>query len=353
MERRRERAARRVVVLLVVVVAAAASAAHASTAFELHAVAACKPAVIAGKRTCVKEGQRCQQRLDRQYHRYGFHCHSSKLTRARSASPVPSTPPAAPQPKPRQPAPPGPGQRVDVGGYSLYIECSGSGSPTVVMEQGWALPGATGDPTIAMPGWPAVRASLASTTRVCAYDRAGLGASDSRPSNTPPPASTLTTELRTMLSNANLPGPYVLVGASFGGLLSIAHTINSPRDFVGLVLVDALRPCACSLPLPDPARFDATVATTPLGNVPLVALTSGLQSFLSAELAGGPELARRSTNSIWASAPGSGHAVANDRPQLVVEAARLVVAAVRTGVELPECEETLLSSAGGRCERAG
>jgi pimeloyl-ACP methyl ester carboxylesterase len=337
--------------LVLVLTAAAAASPGASAPVGLFAHAApCKPAVIGGKHACLKSGQRCASKLDRQYHRYGFHCHAGKLARRPPrGAPSPSSPPASPPAEPRRPAPPGPGQRVDIGGYSLYIECTGTGTPTVIMEQGWALPGATGDPTIAMPGWVAVRTSLATDTRVCAYDRAGLGASDSRPSSAAPPAATLTKELRTMLASANLPAPYVLIGASFGGLLSIAHMIQNPSDFVGLVLVDALRPCLCAFPLPDPARFDASIADTPLGNVPLVVLTSGLESFLSAELGKGPELARRSTNSIWANAPGSSHAIANDRTQLVVDAARLVVAAVRGGTRLPVCDATNLPSDGGTC----
>ena len=62
-----------------------------------------------------------------------------------------------------------PGQKIDVGGYSLYIECAGSGSPTVILE--------TGGPSASLQGrgWLAMRASVANETRVCAYDRADRG----------------------------------------------------------------------------------------------------------------------------------------------------------------------------------
>lgn len=341
---------------------AAARAAHdvgasASSAFvpteRSAGAAACKPAVIAGKRTCIRVGQRCKRKLDRQYHRFGFHCHSGRITRA--AAPKRPTPPPPPPPRPpRTPAPPGPGERIDVGGYKLYIECSGSGSPAVVMEQGWSIPGATGRPGGVPPtaGWKEAQTALATDTRVCTYDRATLGASDDRPASGTPPASRLTDEVRTLLSNAGVPGPYIVVGASFGGLLGITHLIRYPSEFVGLVLVDVLEPCpiGCAFPPGERAAFDPAVATTPLGDAPLVALTSGLEEFFGAPLGRGPDLARRSTNSMWVSTPGSDHAIAESRTPVVIEATRLVIEAVRGRGRLRACEQTLLPSLGGVCE---
>src|ERR687898_1841831 len=87
-------------VLVVASGTAAARAAHdvrASAAFvpaeRVAGAASCKPAVIAGKRTCIRVGQRCKPKLDRQYHRYGFHCHSGRVTRA-AAPKRPAPPPA-------------------------------------------------------------------------------------------------------------------------------------------------------------------------------------------------------------------------------------------------------------------
>jgi hypothetical protein len=315
--------------------------------------AACKPAVIGGKRTCIRVGQRCRRKFDRQYHRYGFHCHSGKVTRAAAPKPPPPPPPGPP----RTPEPPGPGQRIDVGGYMLYIECSGSGSPAVVMEQGWTVPGATGNPGGFPPttGWKEAQTALAADTRVCTYDRANLGASDDRPASGTPPASKLTEELRTLLINAGVSGPYVVVAASFGGLLGITHLIRYPSEFVGLVLVDAMEPCplGCAFPGADRVAFDPAVATTPLGDAPLVSLTSGLETFLTTPLARGPDLARRSTNSMWVSTPGSGHGITETRTPVVIEATRLVVEAVRSGGRLRACEQTPLPSLGGVCEIVG
>ena len=330
------------------VVLAVCSAAPASSQLVLSARgAACKP-VIAGAHVCLKLAERCKPTRDREYHRYGFHCHTGKLTRRASPLPGPQLPPP---PVTRQPAPPGPGQRVDVGGYSLYIECEGSGSPTVIMEHGFGIASATGDAIIPTAGWRAVRTALAGDTRVCAYDRANLGASDDRSSTAVPPAATLTNELRTLVANASISGPFVVVGGSFGGLVSLSHLILAPQMFIGLVLLDSVEPCpsGCTFSGPDRVTFDSSIATAPLGDRPLVALTSGLDTFLTSNLAKGPDLARRSTNSLWASTPGSGHGIAETRTQAVIEAVRLVLAAARTGGKLPTCEQTSLPALGASC----
>lgn len=123
---------------------------------------------------------------------------------------------------------PAPGQLVDVGGYRLHINCQGTGSPTVVMEAGLT------DPSLM---WALVQPQIAATTRVCSYDRAGLGWSD--PSPKPRTAETMVAELHTLLTNANIPGPYVLVGHSTGGMLVRLYANKYPADVVGMVLVDA------------------------------------------------------------------------------------------------------------------
>ena len=290
-----------------------------------------KAAVIAGKRTCLKAGQRCSRKQDKQYHRYGFHCHSGRLTRVK---PKPTPPRPTPPPQP----PPLPGQKIDVGGYRLYIECIGTGSPAVVFEAG-----AGGAASMPVAGAVAVRATLGGETRVCAYDRAGLGASDPRPAGLVPTGARFADELHELLAGANVAGPYVLVGASFGGLVVMSHTLRYPSDYVGLVFLDALNPClgTCMYGPPEPADFRSLGSPT-FGDRPVVVLT--------ADLSDGPDLAKRSTDSLLASAPGSSHFVISDRPQLVVEAVRLVVAAVRSGSKLPPCEQTALPAALGKCE---
>jgi pimeloyl-ACP methyl ester carboxylesterase len=135
---------------------------------------------------------------------------------------------------------PPPGQLVDVGGYRLHINCTGSGSPTVVIESGW------GDSSAAW-GW--VQPEVARTTRVCTYDRAGMGWSESSPQ--PRTAREFAKELHTLLEKANEPGPYVLVGHSLGGYTVLVYAHDYPDEVSGLVLVDAQK-----LPASDANSFN-------------------------------------------------------------------------------------------------
>ena len=123
---------------------------------------------------------------------------------------------------------PAPGQRVDVGGYRLHIHCVGEGSPTVVLDAG--LGGFSLD-------WSLVQPELAATTRVCAYDRAGYGWSDPSPDARTP--SQIADELHTLLVNAGIQGPYVLVGHSAAGKHVRLFANRYPQAVVGMVLVDA------------------------------------------------------------------------------------------------------------------
>jgi pimeloyl-ACP methyl ester carboxylesterase len=123
---------------------------------------------------------------------------------------------------------PAPSQRVDVGGYRLHVHCVGEGSPTVVLDAG--LGGFSLD-------WNLVQPELAATTRVCAYDRAGYGWSD--PSPKPRTPSQIADELHTLLVNADIQGPYVLVGHSAAGKHVRFYASRYPEDVVGMVLVDA------------------------------------------------------------------------------------------------------------------
>src|SRR5215210_8415169 len=102
---------------------------------------------------------------------------------------------------------PPPGGMVDVGGYSLHINCMGQGSPTVVLDAGSGAFSAQ---------WVRVQQEVSDTTRVCAYDRAGMGLSEMGPD--PRDANQVASELHTLLKGAGIEGPYVLLGHSFGGM---------------------------------------------------------------------------------------------------------------------------------------
>ena len=251
-----------------------------------------------------------------------------------------------PPPVPPPPPAPLPGQKIDVGGYRLYIECVGSGSPTVVIEQGQPRP-----PVEVLRS--ALQAALAADTRVCWYDRAGVGESDPRPSSLAPTATTLSNELRTLLLNANAPKPYVLAGMSFGGLPAVSHAVRYPSDFVGFVFLDGMTPWDIAAGAGDftgDERVDlrtelAELQSAQFGNRPVLALVAEY-------VEGGRELVRRSSNRMLATA-GIGHFIFRDAPQLAVAAIRLVVTSVRSGAMLPPCEQTTLPSLGGKCEPIG
>lgn len=121
------------------------------------------------------------------------------------------------------------GQMVDVGGYRLHINCTGTGSPTVVIEAGlggWSLT------------WNAVQEEVTKTTRVCTYDRAGMGYSEASP--LPRYAQQFAYELHTLLEQANVEAPYVLVGHSLGGLTVRIFAHDYPAEIAGLVLIDSM-----------------------------------------------------------------------------------------------------------------
>jgi pimeloyl-ACP methyl ester carboxylesterase len=145
---------------------------------------------------------------------------------------------------------------VDIGGRSLYLECRGQGSPTVILESGangwadvWSRDNQepAGERTMVLPG-------VAQFTRVCAYDRPGtMGEVNrnlepygplfypSRSDPVPQPRTTqdLVADLHALLQAANIPGPYVLVAHSAGGLVVRLYASTYPDEVVGMVLIDA------------------------------------------------------------------------------------------------------------------
>jgi pimeloyl-ACP methyl ester carboxylesterase len=158
---------------------------------------------------------------------------------------------------------------VDIGGYRLHLNCTGSGSPTVVIDAG------AGDWSASW-GW--VQPEVAKTTRICTYDRAGMGWSE--PSPYPRTAREFAKELHTLLVNANEPGPYVLVGHSMGGNTVRVYAHDYPQEVAGLVLVDAQKmpaeDAAPPAPAPVPGRFSLPSLLARTGLVRLLAGPLGL-----------------------------------------------------------------------------
>ncbi|HEX5107692.1 MAG TPA: alpha/beta hydrolase [Vicinamibacterales bacterium] len=122
---------------------------------------------------------------------------------------------------------PPPGRLVDVGGRKLHLHCTGSGSPTVVLEAGASA--------FAID-WALVQPEIARTQRVCSYDRAGSGWSDPRKEVETP--ARIVADLHAALTAAMEQPPFVLVGASAGGLYVRLYQLDHRGDVAGLVLVD-------------------------------------------------------------------------------------------------------------------
>ncbi|HEU4911673.1 MAG TPA: alpha/beta fold hydrolase [Actinomycetes bacterium] len=120
------------------------------------------------------------------------------------------------------------GQLVDVGPYRLHLECTGSRGPTVILEPG-------GGGSAASMGL--IAPAVARDSRVCVYDRAGRGWSD--PAASPPDGVQIATDLHRLLTRAQVPGPYVLAGHSFGGLYVRTYAAMYPDEVAGLVLIDS------------------------------------------------------------------------------------------------------------------
>jgi pimeloyl-ACP methyl ester carboxylesterase len=140
----------------------------------------------------------------------------------------------------------GTGQLVDVGDRRLYLECAGSGSPVVVLQAGLG-----GSAT----AWERILPTIASTTTVCAYDRAGHNRSDEAPGQQDGVA--VARDLRNLLAAAGIDGPYILVGHSSGGPYSRVFAATYPDEVAGMVLLDA-QPADAFAALPDyPAFFSS------------------------------------------------------------------------------------------------
>ncbi|HYH12932.1 MAG TPA: alpha/beta hydrolase [Thermomicrobiales bacterium] len=263
----------------------------------------------------------------------------------------------------------------DIGGRSIYLESLGTGGPTVILESGAGNDARVWD-TVSLPARStngAVLPEVATFTRVCAYDRPGTflgpgipGRSDSVPM--PRTAGEIVSDLHALLAAADIAGPYVMVGHSFGGLVVRLYASTYPNDVVGLVLVDAaheayyteiqqvltpaqwdsfVRPGA-DPDYPNLERIDIDASATemretaiasPLRCMPLVVLTHGQPWEWPANFPVGaledlwPPLQDRLASLVpdarLVVAEESGHFIQLQQPDLVIEAIRQVVDAIR------------------------
>ena len=134
---------------------------------------------------------------------------------------------ASAQTTPQVPTPPG--KFIVIGGHKMHLHCTGSGTPTVVVEAG------VGDIST---DWVFVQTAVSKFTRICTYDRVGYAWSE--PGPLPRTYSQINFDLHELLAAANEKGPFVLVGHSFGGPLVRWYTKLYPVEVAGVVLVDTV-----------------------------------------------------------------------------------------------------------------
>ncbi len=127
------------------------------------------------------------------------------------------------------PAPPG--QMVDIGTHRLHILCKGEGQPAIIIDAGLGS---------AALEWSHLQTILSERSKTCIYDRAGYGWSEAGP--LPRTSNRIASELKTLLTEAGIPAPYVLVGHSFGGYNMQIFASRNPYDVAGLLLVDSSHP---------------------------------------------------------------------------------------------------------------
>jgi pimeloyl-ACP methyl ester carboxylesterase len=124
-----------------------------------------------------------------------------------------------------------------VNGHSLYLECSGRGTPTVILFNGLGERASS---------WARVRPNVDGTTRICTYDRAGEGRSGTAPGRQD--GRQLAVDLHALLAVAQVPGPYVLAGHSVGGTYALVYAHEYPSQVAGVTLVDSATPYQFDLP---------------------------------------------------------------------------------------------------------
>jgi hypothetical protein len=252
------------------------------------------------------------------------------------------------------------GRFVEVNKHRLYLRCAGNGRPVVVLEAGlgdWSR------------GWKAVLArSKAIGTTVCAYDRYGLGRS-----GTGAGVRTVAqdvSDLHRLLAKAKLRSPYVIAGASIGGIIVRSYARLYPAQVAGAIFVDSVpddwdQYVGISVFSGGAERLDIRAAAAKLrasdnlGHRPLVVLEAGDESYLEQTTQRADfldywnpaqqKLAGLSANSLFAVATGSPHWIQSANPDLSSEAIRLVVASVRSKKPLPACAASKLPKLNGAC----
>lgn len=259
---------------------------------------------------------------------------------------------------------------IDVGEYQLAYQCFGQGSPTVIVEAG------LGEAPTVSSSWMPVVGGIETITRICIYDRAGLGQSGKAP--TPRTSKDIAQDLHVLLTKIPLPGPYILLAHSIGGFHVRVFASLFPEDVGGVILVDSSHPdqfveFAQAYPTASPTEEPALVTNRPfyqdgprasdnvegldpiasadqvrktgsLGATPLIVISQSInpdnwniagfsledkQRFSDLVQRLQADLASLSSNSTHITAEVAGHNIHLEEPQLIVDAIAQMVDALR------------------------
>ena len=226
----------------------------------------------------------------------------------------------------------------------LHLDCAGDGGPTVVLVAGLNTSGGT---------FLDLQGRLARTARTCFYDRAGIGDSAPLDPAAPDPSpGSAAADLHATLQASGVEPPYVLLGWSYGGLVAQAYAVDFPADLAALVLEDtSVREQFTDPVLVNPGidwaeggrdvdqkALRRQLDRIELGDLPVMALSQDTdERWVPAFYRAHDRLARATSDGVHAIGIGSGHAMHEDVPRLVLRAVLATWTAASDGTGLPGC----------------